>query len=158
MFFLQNSPFLMRQIRIFSFFFVTFCFLLFISVFAQEAKKGNTDQEWIIQAVRFLSEENHPRTRTKDNKEKTIDDIVKTITDAGRDVTRDEYAMKQFICDSDFSASSDHSPFWQEGYPALFSSNTAEFRNKTITRKPTLGIRLIMKGWPKPQLGSMELF
>ena len=25
---------------------------------------------------------------------------------------------------------SDHAPFWQEGYPALFFTDTAEFRNK----------------------------
>jgi len=95
-----NIP--MRQIRILPLFSVTFCFLLLTGVFAQEA-----DKERIIQTVRFLSEENHPRTGAKENKGKTIEFITKAIADTGFNVTREEFAIKHILCDSSFLESPD---------------------------------------------------
>ena len=81
-------------------------FCLTACVFAEDTQKVTVDKERIIQTVRFLSEENHPRTATKENKEKTIDYIVQSIADAGWDVTRGEFARKIVLCDVDFPASS----------------------------------------------------
>ena len=74
--------------------------------FADDSKKVAADKERIIQTVRFLSEENHPRTVTRENKEKTIDYIVHSFADTGFEVTRGEFAIKRFLCDVAFPASS----------------------------------------------------
>ena len=68
------------------------------------AQQRTADKERIIKTVRFLSEENFPRVATHENKEKTIDFIVATITATGLKVTRSDFALTQIIGDSDFSA------------------------------------------------------
>ena len=121
----------MRHLRIFSLFSVAFCVLLLTGVFAQEA-----DKERITQTVRFLSEENHPRTGAKENKEKTIDYIVKAIADTGFEVTRGDFAWKSFLCDSDFSASSDHPDriAIEQHTPVMFANIHAFKKGKTDKR------------------------
>ena len=84
---------------------VAFYIVLIHCVFADDVIKVNGHKERIIQTVRFLSEENHPRTATTANKERTIDYIVKSIAETGFDVTRGEFARKMFLCDTDFPAS-----------------------------------------------------
>ena len=72
--------------------FILFVLSLFaVSGFAEEAKKVTADKARIIQTVRFLSAENHPRTATPENKEKTIAYITKAITTAGLQPIRDEF-------------------------------------------------------------------
>ncbi|MCL2306213.1 MAG: M28 family peptidase [Planctomycetaceae bacterium] len=88
------------QRRILPLFFVTFYFLF-------PAGGFSADKDRMIQTVRFLSEENFPRTATPENKEKTIDFIAKTLADAGFEVNRGEFAIKQFLCDGDFPDSGD---------------------------------------------------
>jgi len=85
---------------------LTFYLLLIVCGFADDTQKVAADNERIIQTVRFLSEENHPRTAIRENKEKTIDYIVHSFTDTGFEVTRGEFAIKRFISDVDFPAPS----------------------------------------------------
>ena len=70
-----------------------FVFLFAVSSVAEEAKRVTADKERIIQTVRFLSEENHPRTVLPENKAKTIDYIIKAITAAGMEATRDDFTL-----------------------------------------------------------------
>ena len=67
------------------------------------AEQVTTDKERIIKTVRFLSEENFPRVATHTNKERTIDYIIESITAAGLEATRGDFALTQIIGDSDFS-------------------------------------------------------
>ena len=68
------------------------------------AEQITADKERIIRTVRFLSEENFPRVATHQNKEKTIDYIIKSITATGIEASRGEFAVKQILGDSNFSA------------------------------------------------------
>ena len=67
------------------------------------AEQVTADKERIIKTVRFLSEENFPRSGTYANKEKTINYIVGAFMAAGLEATRDEFALTQIIGNSDFS-------------------------------------------------------
>jgi len=69
-----------------------FC-LFTVSGFAEEAKKVTADKERIVKTVRFLSEENHPRTANLENKEKTIEYITRAIAATGLEPTRDEFKV-----------------------------------------------------------------
>ncbi len=94
-----------RTILLFS---LAICLLATAVGFADDAARVVADKERIIQTVRFLSEENHPRTATRENKEKTVDYVVNSLSVTGFDVTRGEFMIKQFVCDGDFSGTSDH--------------------------------------------------
>jgi len=96
----------MRKTQALLFSSLAFYFVSTACGFAEETQKVTADKERIIQTVRFLSEENHPRTGTNENKEKTVDYIIKSFADTRFDVTRGEFAVKQFICDTDFPDSS----------------------------------------------------
>ncbi|MCL2348658.1 MAG: M28 family peptidase, partial [Planctomycetaceae bacterium] len=98
-------------------------------------QKVAADKERITRTVRFLSEENHPRTATKENKEKTVDYITKSIADTGFEVTRSEFARKVFLCDVDFPASSpsrDHVAM--EQFSFTFTNIHAMKKGKTNKR------------------------
>ena len=72
---------------------------LFVLAGLLQAEPVTADKERIIQTVRFLSEENFPRVATPANKRNTIDFIIKTITAAGIEATRDEFMLKQILGD-----------------------------------------------------------
>jgi len=55
----------------------------------------------MIRTVRFLSEENHPRTATPKNRERTIEYLVNAISEAGLEATRDEFVLKWFLSEND---------------------------------------------------------
>ena len=76
---------------------------LFIFSGSLRAEQVAADKERIIKTVRFLSEENFPRSGTYANKEKTINYIVGAFMAAGLEATRDEFALTQIIGNSDFS-------------------------------------------------------
>ena len=61
------------------------------------AEPITVDRERIIRTVRFLSEENFPRTATHANKERTIEYIIGAITAAGLEATRGDFALKQVL-------------------------------------------------------------
>jgi len=61
------------------------------------AEPVTADRERMIRTVRFLSEENFPRTATHANKERTIDYIMGAFTAAGLEATRGEFALKQIL-------------------------------------------------------------
>jgi Zn-dependent M28 family amino/carboxypeptidase len=84
---------------------LTLLFLLPGLLHAEDAKKLTADKERVIKTVRFLSEENFPRSANPNNKEKTIDYITKSLAATGLEVTHDEFAVKTIICDPDFPAS-----------------------------------------------------
>jgi Zn-dependent M28 family amino/carboxypeptidase len=65
---------------------------------AEEAPKIETgkvaaDKERITKTVRFLSEENHPRTANPENKKKTIEYLVQSLKTAGLEPTCDEFTV-----------------------------------------------------------------
>ena len=66
-----------------------------------QAEQVAADKERLIKTVRFLSEENFSRTATHENKEKTIDYITESITAAGLETTRNDFALKQIVGDDD---------------------------------------------------------
>ena len=70
---------------------------------AEEPQKVTADKERIIQTVRFLSEENFPRTTSPGNKEKTIEFIVKAIADAGLEAVRNEFFIRQILGDDEIA-------------------------------------------------------
>jgi len=78
-------------------------FVLFGVLHAEETKRIAANKERIIKTVRFLSEENFPRTAAPKNKEKTVDYLIKSLTAAGLEAARHEFAIKQFLCDDTFS-------------------------------------------------------
>jgi len=123
-----------KQILLFSFF--AFSFVLIACGYAEETQKVAADKERIIQTVRFLSEENHPRTGVKENQEKTIDYIINSVADMGFEVTRGDFAWKWFLCDSDFSASSDHPDrvAIEQRSPVMFTNIHAFKKGKTNKR------------------------
>ena len=87
--------------------FITFTILfLFSSLLrAEDTKRPAADKERIIKTVRFLSEENHPRSALPENKEKTLDYIAQSLSAAGLVATRSEFAIKTVLCDDNFPAS-----------------------------------------------------
>ena len=86
-------------------------FLCAVSSFAGETEKVATDKKRIIKTVRFLSEENFPRTATQENGEKTIDYISKAITATGLEATRGEFVLKQILSGDDFLAPSNDNDY-----------------------------------------------
>jgi hypothetical protein len=68
---------------------------------AEETQKITADKERIIKTVRFLSEENHPRSVTPERREKTIDYLIKAFAETGLTATRGEFAIKQILDDND---------------------------------------------------------
>jgi Zn-dependent M28 family amino/carboxypeptidase len=68
---------------------------------AEEAKRVVADKERIVKTVRFLSEEIHFRSAFPENKEKTIDYLIKAISAAELEATRGEFAIKQILGDDD---------------------------------------------------------
>ena len=93
----------MKTIIDFRFFYrLTFLGLaaLFVSaclLYAEESRQFTADRERIIQTVRFLSEENHPRTALPANKEKTIEFIINAVAEAGFEATREEFMLRQTL-------------------------------------------------------------
>ena len=75
---------------------------------AEDAAKLTANKDRIIKTVRFLSEENFPRSADPKNKEKTIDFIAQSLSAAGLEATRSEFAIKNILCDHDFPASGNH--------------------------------------------------
>jgi len=75
--------------------------VLFVFAGLLHAEQVTADKERIIKTVRFLSEENIPRTTTHKNKEKTIDYIVEAITAAGLEAIRNEFVFKRILGDED---------------------------------------------------------
>jgi len=134
----------MRKTRIFLLSFVMFSFFLIANLwitsgFAEDTKKVAANKERIIQTVRFLSEENFPRSVSPENKEKTIDFIVKSMADAGFEATRGEFAIKQMLCDSDFPSASDqngnsHDTIAIELHRSAFTNIHALKKGKTDKR------------------------
>jgi Zn-dependent M28 family amino/carboxypeptidase len=84
---------------------LTILFLFSGLLYAEDAKKLTADKERIIKTVRFLSEEIPVRTASEENREKTIDYIAQSFSAVGLEVTRDTFAVKTIICDTDFPAS-----------------------------------------------------
>lgn len=94
---------------------VLLLFVLFAGFLAGETPKniqGNVsdkipgrvaaDKERIIKTVRFLSEETFPRSTEPAKKEKTIDYLIRSISAAGLEAARSEFAIKQILSDTDF--------------------------------------------------------
>jgi Zn-dependent M28 family amino/carboxypeptidase len=52
-----------------------------------------------------LSEENHPRSATLENKKKTVNFLTRSLSAAGLNVSHDEFAIKVVLCGDDFPAS-----------------------------------------------------
>jgi hypothetical protein len=75
--------------------------LFFGFLHAEETQKITADKERIIKTIRFLSEENHPRSAVPEKRKKTIDYLVKTFTDTGLTTTRGEFAFKRILSDND---------------------------------------------------------
>ena len=87
-----------------SFFQRTFFGLTILFVFtgflqAEETPKVAADKERIIRAVRFLSEENFPRTTSPTNKVKTIDYLINAVAASGFEATRSEFVIRQTLGD-----------------------------------------------------------
>jgi len=80
---------------------------LFSHLLYAEIPKPTADKERIIKTVRFLSEENHPRSALPENKEKTINYIVQSLSAAGLTATRSELFIKTVL--------SDHNPSFPDG-------------------------------------------
>ena len=94
--------------RTYHFFPCWFCFVLFLFsglLHAEETKTVTADKDRIIKTVQFLSEENFPRSATNQNKEKTLDFLVQSITKAGLEATRSELAVKRIVSDDDYLTS-----------------------------------------------------
>ena len=62
---------------------------------AEEIPKVTADKERVIRTVRFLSEENFPIT-TKEDLEKRTNYLIKAVSEAGLEVTRDEFRVEAF--------------------------------------------------------------
>lgn len=66
-------------------------FLFSAPLHAETLQKPAANKERIVNTVRFLSEENSPRSAIRTNKEKTIHYIAKSLSAAGLEVTHDEF-------------------------------------------------------------------
>jgi len=75
--------------------------VVFVFAGLLHAQQVTADKDRLIKTVRFLSEENFPRVATHENKEKTIDYIIRAISAAGLEATRHEFALKQVLGDED---------------------------------------------------------
>jgi len=68
---------------------------------AEERQKVTADKERIVKTVRFLSEENVPRTTLPENKKKTVEYLTQAITDAGLESRRGEFVIKEVLGDDE---------------------------------------------------------
>jgi len=66
-------------------------------LYSEEPKKVTANKERIIKTVRFLSEENVPRSTSPTNKEKTVTFLVNAVKGAGLEATLDEFFIKQVL-------------------------------------------------------------
>jgi len=81
---------------------LTLLFLFSHLLCAEETKRPTADKERIIKTVRFLSEENHPRSALPENKEKTINYIAQSLSTAGLATTQSKFTIKTVLSDHDF--------------------------------------------------------
>jgi len=65
------------------------------------AEQVTIDKDRLIKTVRFLSEENFHRVVTHENKEKTIDYLMESITAMGLEAVRSDFALKQMLGDDE---------------------------------------------------------
>lgn len=74
---------------------ITLVTLLLLTAFlhAEEAKKATADKDRLIKVVRFLSEENHHRTKDPEKKKLTIDYIINTLKAAGLEASQDDFTV-----------------------------------------------------------------
>ena len=67
------------------------------------AQQVTADKERILKTIRFLCDPDFHRVATPENKEDTIDYIIESVSAAGFETTRSEFALTQILGDSDFS-------------------------------------------------------
>jgi len=70
---------------------------------AADVQPVSADKERIIKTVRFLSEENFPRSTSPGNKKKTVDYLVNAAAESGLEAVRHEFFIKQILGDDEIA-------------------------------------------------------